>query len=213
MKHIVKGDEPRELAEWKALESEDWQPTYRDMPGEIKAALKQALMTEQGHICCYCECRLAENDSHIEHFKPQRDPTVDALDFSNMLCSCQNRLKKKEPKFCGNLKGGWFDAKLLISPLDPGCEKRFAFTGDGCIHAKDESIQAAGKTIEKLGLNRPKRNAMRAGAIDPFLDPDLSDEELALLVSGYLGPGEAGRYGAFWTTISYLFGEYVAKDK
>ncbi len=212
MKHIVKGAEPRELADWKALANDDWQPSYESMHGNIKTAVKQALMREQGHICCYCECRLVENDSHIEHFKPQRDPTVDALDFSNMLCSCQNLLKKKEPKYCGNLKAGWFDAELLISPLDSGCEERFAFTGDGGIHAKDENDQAAKRTIEKLGLNLPKRNTMRASAIDPFLDADLTDEEFALLVSGYLEPDGEGRFGAFWTTINYLFGEYVAKD-
>lgn len=90
-----------------------------------------ALMAEQGYICCYCERRLTNDDSHIEHFRPQSDPTVDPLDFGNLLCSCQNQLKKGEPRHCGNLKGEWFDRDLLVSPLIPGCEDRFAFTGDG----------------------------------------------------------------------------------
>jgi len=52
-----------------------------------------------------------------EHLYPEK-----ALDFYNMLCSCQNKLKKGEPRHCGNLKG---DDELPISPLDEDCERYF----------------------------------------------------------------------------------------
>lgn len=51
MKYIQKGPEPTELSEWKAQESEDWQPTYATLSGNPKNALKQALIEEQGEIC------------------------------------------------------------------------------------------------------------------------------------------------------------------
>ncbi|MEM9009171.1 MAG: retron system putative HNH endonuclease [Cyanobacteria bacterium P01_F01_bin.86] len=107
MKYIEKTEEPRTFSDWKSLANEDWQPTYGSLSGTIKTDVKAALMAEQGYLCCYCERRLVEDDSHIEHFRPQSDPMVDPLDFSNMLCSCQNHLKKREPLHCGNLKGDW----------------------------------------------------------------------------------------------------------
>jgi len=215
MKWIRKQKEPEEFTHWKSLANEDWQPTYGILSGKPKKAVKTALMKEQGYICCYCECRLIDADSHIEHFRPQSDPTIDPLDFSNMLCSCQGRLKKVkeqeeeqgEPRRCGVLKEDWFDSQLLISPLDPDCETRFAFTGDGRIKPAQETDEAAIGTIARLGLDIPNLNAMRAKTIDLFLDKEITNEEMQQFVAGYLRKDENGQYGEFWTTINYLFGD------
>lgn len=210
MKHIMKQNEPRAFADWKALANDNWQPTYTDLADEPKNAVKKALMIEQGYICCYCERRLTDDDSHIEHFKPQSDPAVDPLDFGNLLCSCQNQMRKGEPRHCGNLKDEWFDSDLLVSPFDPGCEERFAFEGDGVIKPAADQDTAASKTIKKLGLDIPKLNSLRGKVIEPFLDRELSNEEFQAFVSGYLNKDTAGRFGEFWTTIRYLFGGIVA---
>jgi len=209
MKHIAKQAEPQAFTDWKALASEVWQPTYADLSGAAKKAVKEALMAEQGYICCYCERRLTDDDSHIEHFRPQSDPEVDPLDFDNMLCSCQNRIDKGEPRHCGNLKSNWFDHHLLVSPLEPDCENRFAFTGDGHIKPAAEDDQGASETIARLGLDIAKLNALRSKAIEPFLDDDLSIDEMRTFVSGYLARDTSGQFGEFWTTIRYLFGGFV----
>jgi uncharacterized protein (TIGR02646 family) len=166
-------------------------------------------MEEQGHICCYCERRLTDNDSHIEHFRPQSDHAVDPLDYGNMLCSCQKHIKKGDPRHCGNHKNGWFDELLLISPLDSGCESRFSYTADGGIYPADSNDAAAKVTIEKLKLDIPKLNAMREKAIEPFLDEGLSYDELKQFVAGYLKKDPQGMYGEFWTTINVLFGRFA----
>lgn len=209
MKHIVKRPEPEAFSDWKSLASDDWQPTYDDLGGAPKRAVKDALMAEQGYLCCYCERRLTDADSHIEHFRPRRDPTVDSLDYRNLLCSCQSNLKKGEPRHCGNLKADWFDPDLLISPLDPDCESRFAFTGDGRIKPAEEHDPAAAETIHRLGLDIPKLNALRKNAIEPFLEEDISVEDMRRLVTGYLSVDSEGRFDQFWTTIQYLFGNYT----
>lgn len=209
MKFIVKHEEPKAFIDWKAMANADWQPTYRDLRGNVKKTVKEALMSEQGGLCCYCERRLANNDSHIEHFRPQSDPVVDPLDFTNMLCSCQDQLKKGVPRHCGNLKDNWFDDSLLISPLDPSCESRFAFTGDGEISPELSTDIAASETITRLGLDIPKLDALRAGAIEPFLEESLSENEMRQFVSGYLQKDRNGMYGEFWMTIRYLFGGYA----
>ncbi|MDF1580041.1 MAG: TIGR02646 family protein [Desulfuromonadales bacterium] len=210
MKHILKGAEPQVFTNWKSLANEDWQPTYSVLSGDTKRVVKEALMAEQCHICCYCERRLSEDDSHIEHFRPQSDPVVDPLDFGNLLCSCQVQVKKGEPRHCGNLKEDWFDPDLLVSPVDSSCEERFVFEGDGLIKPAAEQDAAAAETIKKLGLDIPKLNSLRRKVIEPFLDDRLSNEEFQAFVSGYLDKDTAGRFGEFWTTIRYLFGGIVA---
>ena len=206
MKHILKQQEPQELTDFKALENDNWKPSFGNLDGATKRATKHALMAEQGHLCCYCERRVTPDDSHIEHLIPQSDESVDPLDFSNMLCSCQNALRKEEPRHCGHLKD---KQNLSISPLDPTCEGRFAFTGDGHIDSAQADDQAATETIETLGLYIPKLTALRAKAIEPFLEDSLSELDVRLFVTGYLQKDDQGAYGEFWTTIQYLFGGYA----
>ncbi len=94
MKHIRKGEEPRELAEFKACANNDWQPSFHNLDKETKKAIKSALIAEQGYICCYCEREISDKDSHIEHFKPRSRYSDEALAYNNLLCSCQRNLNK-----------------------------------------------------------------------------------------------------------------------
>lgn len=205
MKHIGKGAEPQIFTEWKELANDDWQPTYDDLCGKTKESVKNALMDEQGCICCYCECRLTDKDSHIEHLRPQSAPTVDPLDFNNMLCSCQNQFKKGVPRHCGNLKGDWFDDNLLVSPIDPDCETYFAYSADGEIRSVDPNNEAAKTTIMKLGLDIDKLCDLRKNAIAPFLDESLSDKDFFNFVTGFLQRNVSGCFPEFFTTIQYIF--------
>lgn len=207
MKHVEKRQEPEAFTQWKALANDDWQPTYDILSGTPKVSVKESLMQEQGYLCCYCERLLVETGSHIEHFQPQSDPAVDPLDYDNLLCSCQNQTKKGEPLHCGNLKGDWYDSELLVSPLDPNCENRFCYEGDGLIRPADKRDRAARETISRLGLDIPKLNDLRASVIAPFLEGSLTQDELRRFVSGYLSMGADGHFGEFWTTVKYLFGD------
>ncbi|NLL84099.1 MAG: TIGR02646 family protein [Lentisphaerae bacterium] len=207
MKHINKSKEPDEFEKWKALANEEWQPCYSNLDGKTKRHLKDSLMREQGYICCYCERRLIENDSHIEHLRPQSDYPDESLNYSNLLCSCLRDGRKGEPIHCGHSKGDWFDETLLVSPLDPSCESRFAYGSDGTIGSADPHDKGVAETIARLGLNIPKLNEMRANAIAPFLDATLSDSEFYDFVAGYLRTDpKSGYFGEFWTTIKWLFG-------
>ena len=209
MKQIVKDQNTPDFDKWKALANEDWQPTYENLRDPEKKEVKDSLMKEQGYICCYCECRLTDDDSHIEHFNPRSNNAANPLDYTNMLCSCQNRLEQGEPRHCGHLKGDWFDNRLLVSPLDPDCEGHFAYTADGKIQPARKSDDAARMTIEKLGLNINKLSAIRKKAIEPFLDENLSEREFSQFVSGYLRKNTGKMFGEFWTTIDYIFVQNV----
>lgn len=209
MKNIVKDQNTPDFDKWKASANDDWQPTYEDLSGTTKEEVKFSLMQEQGYICCYCERRLTDDDSHIEHFNPRSNNAVNPLDYANILCSCQNQLEQGEPRHCGHLKGDWFDNQLLVSPLDPDCVGHFAYTADGKIQPARKSDDAATRTIEKLGLNINKLNALRKKAIEPFLDENLNEQDFSQFVSGYLRKNMSEMYGEFWTTIDYIFVQNV----
>ena len=207
MKHIRKNAEPQTFTEWKMHHKDNKQLHYGMLVGDLKQEVKDALLAEQGYICCYCERRLTNHNSHIEHLRPQSDPAADPLDYTNLLCSCQKLLDKGAPRHCGNLKGQWYDEELLVSPLDPSCETRFAFNADGKIKPAQDQDLAAQETIERLGLGIPKLNNLRASAIEPFLDESLSADELKLFVENYLEKNSSGMFGEFWGMIRYLFGD------
>ena len=206
MKHIVKNQNIPTFDEWMTLANEDWKPTYADLRDPEKKEVKESLMNEQGYICCYCERRLTDADSHIEHFKPQSNNVVNPLDYSNMLCSCQNQLEQGEPRHCGHSKADWFDENLLISPLDPDCERCFAYTADGKIQPADKCDNAATTmTIEKLKLNIGILDERRKKAIEPFLYDGLDDSEFLEFVNGYLKKNSDNTFNEFWTTIDCIF--------
>ena len=203
MKYIEKGREPESFSNWKSLANENWQPTYNELSGQIKKDIKNTLIAEQGGICCYCERKLQYDDSHIEHLNPQSNSQEERLNFDNLLCSCQKKLKKGEPRHCGNSKG---DDILPITPLQIDCESKFKYNENGTIEPIDEYSK---ETIKILQLDIDKLNDLRANAIEPFIiDPitfeEISNEEVIIFAKGYLEKKD-GKYNEFHTTIKYLF--------
>jgi len=208
MKHIVKNSEPQDFKDWKRLENENWKPTYNDLQNPEKQNVYNSLLNEQGYICCYCERKLIEEDYHIEHFKPQGKQEFSELqlEYDNMLCSCQRNVDKGEPLHCGNSKGNWF-SEGLVSPLEKDCESKFNYTYDGHITPANALDKSAAITIQKLQLNADRLIDMRNKAIEPFLDPELTENELSDFVTAYLvdQSNNGGKFNQFYTTIQYLF--------
>jgi len=208
MKRIIKNPEPQEFLDWKALENEEWKPTYGGLQNPEKENLHKALLTEQGEICCYCNRRIELNDSHIEHLRPQNYPgklyNHLALDYQNLLSSCQRDGKKGEPRHCGVLKADWFEEPSFISPLEADCESKFGFTVDGQIFPTNEQDKASIETISRLGLKIDKLKAGRNRAIEGFLLPDLTAKEVAQLISGLSSRDSNNRFHEFCTALLYV---------
>jgi uncharacterized protein (TIGR02646 family) len=211
VKHISKTNEPEVLANFKAQTNDDWQPSYELLRGKDKQQFHHHLINEQGHICCYCGEKIVQSDSHIEHFRPQKDYPHLELDYFNLIVSCQQKIQPKEPRHCGMGKGDWFDNELLVSPLISDCEGFFEYTVDGQIlpTRNPEKAAAATETIDKLSLNINKLKATRAGAIDSiYNDPDLqlplSDDEIDKLIHYYSCTDEEGKYQPYCQSIVYV---------
>ncbi len=178
-------------------------PSWSRVPKLVREEVQEALMREQGFICCYCEGRVALEDSHVEHFRPRdRKKGFGALelDYANLFCSCVRDQSAGEPRHCGHRKGSWFVEHLFVSPLSSDCETRFTFTGNGEIHAAPGDV-AGETTIRKLGLDLPKLNALRAAAVDGFLGWPESD------VRRRLSAAPGGRTVEYYSTIKQVLTE------
>lgn len=180
MKYIVKTVEPLFFTQWKKNDKMylRGKPNWNRLKSKEKKQLHKALLKEQGSICCYCGMRIALDNSHIEHFQPQKKNPELQLEYNNLLCSCQLELQKTEPRHCGNAKGSWFDEKLTISPLEPMCESRFEYLEDGSIQAFDNNDEGAKASITHLALDIDKLRELRQSAISAILDDiDILDEQ------------------------------------
>ena len=93
MRHIRKGDVPKELRDWKRENRYTSENLYYGHGSTFPtAAVKESLLEEQCHLCAYTMQRLSSiNDCHIEHLQPQsitnKNPTTQALEveYGNLL--------------------------------------------------------------------------------------------------------------------------------
>ena len=180
MRQITKTVPPNEFEEFCKMPG----ATYDTLSGNPKKALRKRLLEDQGYICCYCGRRI-QNDHHtkIEHIKCQENYGHLALDFNNMLASCDggdmDRQKKVKPTHqlhCDAKKG---DNDIPISPLED-IEELLIFFDDGTVKGKDSIGR---ELIRLLGLDAKYLDSQRRNAIRNYeiLPPDDLDLELALL--------------------------------
>ena len=198
MKRIIKALAPEDFVEWKRTDRMAHRPRWKRVPTPIKNEVHRSLMREQGFICCYCEARVAEDDSHVEHFRPKETHSAEQLNYENLHCSCQRELSRGEPRHCGVRKGRWFDERLLVSPLSSDCENRFRFTADGQILPRRDDDAGAKATIRKLCLDLPKLRALRAAAVDALYESSANE------IRRCLARDPEGRFSPFHSTIRHV---------
>lgn len=215
MKYIQKGEEPEKFTIWKALSNDNWQPSWDDnFQAPEKPIVHEALLKEQGYICCYCGMRITKATSHIEHLKPRSAYPDLALEYTNLLASCQGESEEPPPVpvHCGHKKKYWYDEYLMVSPLENHCVDFFKYLASGEILPTDDPQKkaAAETTIEYLALNINKLQNMRRVAIGTALLTleDLNEAEIQQLAQGYEKPDSNGQYIQFCTAISYLLKNY-----
>jgi uncharacterized protein (TIGR02646 family) len=220
MKHIIKNPEPANFIEWKNKANENWQPTSESLRGSPTGRIvKQSLIGEQGGLCCYCEQRISENDSHFEHFRPQSWDENESLNYQNLHCSCIREPRKGTDLHCGHFKGNQF-CDQLISPLEPDCENQFSYDIEGrIIPATNNNVRAI-ETIKMLGLNNGDLPEKRKALIDVFYGGDrisLTENDVAMFsindqisyAKNYLCLNDNNTFEPFWTTMNFLLTELL----
>lgn len=176
MRHIEKTKPPEEFVNF--CKTPD--VCFDNLSGEPKRALKKRLLEDQGYICCYCGCRISEDEhTKIEHIKSQEHYGELSLDFNNMLASCDggelDRANRKKPRHqchCDAKKG---DREIPVSPLD---------NIDGMItYFEDGSVKGTGvgtELIRTLGLDAKYLESRRRNVIKGYIDdpPENLEAEL-----------------------------------
>ena len=216
MKTIYKNDEPQEILQWKSkFKNKNGRvPRYSDL-NEVenlphKILLKNSLLSEQGHICCYCCKPIDTKNSHIEHIRPKERDEYRAisLEYENLLASCQGYHDREEN--CGHSKDNAFNEELFVSPLEENCESLFEFSNRGKIKAVDGN-ERAGYTIELLNLDTEQLNAARTEAmwVSGAMD-ELTEDECQKLLDKFQSVDERGRYPGFSDAIVYQLKKQLA---
>jgi uncharacterized protein (TIGR02646 family) len=164
MRAIAKGAEPPSLTEHRLTPHCDYD-NYAD-----KAALRQALVTEQRGICCYCMGRINNGplSMKIEHWHCQSCFPGEQLNYRNLLGVCLGG--DSQPlalQHCDSRKG---NRDLRWNPANPAhhIETRLRYELDGSIRADDAGFSAELEDVLNLNLPRLKNN--RKGVLDAILD-------------------------------------------
>lgn len=216
MIYIKKGDEPEEFRQWK---KDNPNARYKhDIPSDISLILRNALLEEQGFICCFCGCAIGpiENNVIIQrivkksephyirnaHITPQSVDQSRDLDYYNICASC-NTDKCRDSDHC--------DAKqknriISITPLQKDCLSYFSFNSDGTIQAnKSRSLEdqkKANETIRILGLDENSLNLEREKCIQMVME--LPENEIAEALSNLAHRNENNAFAPFYfVPLSY----------
>jgi uncharacterized protein (TIGR02646 family) len=134
MKRIVKGREPQSLFQHRQKQFANYN-NYAE-----KDELRTSLLTEQGHICCYCMQRISIDKIKIEHWKSQDDYEELQLDYNNLLGACQGgEGSPNHLQYCDTKKG---NTEITINPVDNlrNCEDLIKYLGNGEISSDDVTI-------------------------------------------------------------------------
>lgn len=204
MKFIRKSNlPPASFTRWcRRNKRKDWQLFSNPANSLVKQELAEQLKSNQGWICCYCESRIDESGTHIEHLKPRKDYPKNQFDWDNLLSSCNGNPLGKS---CGPKKDRWY-SNAMVSPLAPDCEQRFIYTGYGEILPRDPGDNDAKETIVRLGLDSAKLNALRRQLYIEIVSyrDCLDDFEFNQYVNAQLVPDGQGKFREYWTLIRYL---------
>ena len=219
MKHIIKRSSP-ELRRWfkgqPIVDGRRINVSYDDMPPDVKEAVKQSLLDEQGGLCCYTGIRMDEDKSHIEHLKPQsrcvdhEDVDHEDVDYANLLAAYPSN----ECPFGARAKDEWYDVQLLVSPLDKRCESCFRFDLSGGIKPANENDPAVIETIRRLCLDHGSLTEMRKQAINKALFPRShrrSEAQLYKITQSYCARNTRRQFPHFCFVIQQTAQELLGK--
>jgi uncharacterized protein (TIGR02646 family) len=161
---IKKGAEPLTLTEHRQKTHSDYD-NFQD-----KEALRNALVTEQRGICCYCMGRIRSDwgTMKIEHWHCQRHYPAEQLIYRNMLGACLGAEgQPKHLRHCDTRKG---DLELKWNPADllHRIEARIRYELDGRIRSDNPEFDDQLSSV--LGLNLARLMNNRKGVLDAVLE-------------------------------------------
>ena len=168
MKHIIKGNTPQSLLDYKRTPN----ATYNGFGS--KEDVRIALIKEQKGLCAYCNGRisnvrnkeLGKPKTGIEHYKSQEKHPHLQLEYGNMLGVCNGVSKdyNEAVQHCDTSRGS---RELTIDPLSISCEKSIIYGSDGKIKSTNPDIQSDFDDILKLNILKEKKQTTSQQIVAP----------------------------------------------
>ena len=164
MRSINKGAEPPTLAQHRQTSHSDYDNFQH------KDILRQALVTEQRELCCYCmgRIRAAGDAMKIEHWRCQAYHPTEQLNYRNLLGACLGGEGQPGNKqHCDTRKG---NKALMWNPANPlhQIESRVRYEPDGSIHGNEATFDA--QLNDVLNLNLAQLKEGRKSLLDAVLE-------------------------------------------
>ena len=167
MRAIKKGKEPNSLAKHRASSSGDFVADYANY--KSMDDLRNAIVAEQGGICCYCmkRIRATESEMKVEHWACQSEYPANQLDYGNLLGACLGgEGSPKTNQHCDTAKANQPLTKNPANPADQ-VESYISFRADGKIEASDAAFDKEINDVLNLNLSWMKTN--RKAVLDGFI--------------------------------------------
>jgi len=153
MRRITKGSEPKALTEHRARRGGSFDD-IRD-----KGPLRDVLLQEQRHLCCYCMRRIDKETMKIEHFLPQSRHPDKAIDWGNLLAACPgNAGKPRRLQTCDTRKG---DQEIRLDPQGPLVD-RIRYSNSGHVEIDDTELQQELDDVLNLNTEQLAENRRHA---------------------------------------------------
>jgi uncharacterized protein (TIGR02646 family) len=154
MRTIAKGPEPPSLTAYRYTQN----CNYNDYPD--KDALRDALVTEQRGLCCYCMGRIRNGHAmmKIEHWQCQHHHHTEQLNYRNLLGACMGgQGQPPNSQHCDTRKG---NRDLLWNPADPAhhIETRVSYRLDGHIQSDEPAFDLQLNNVLNLNIRYLKTN-------------------------------------------------------
>lgn len=148
-----------------------------------KSKLRAVLYAEQGSVCVYCECRVAERHPppRIEHWRPLALNPDLALHWRNIYLSCPNPATCDCRKREGPLRVADGDTDLPW-PVDRDYAHCVGFTSLGEIYVRsDAPLDAAQRKALVLAIGVPHDETTKDNGILNLNHPALRDARAAAI--------------------------------
>ena len=128
-----------------------------------KHDVKEALLKDQRHVCCYCTGKIAYETMKVEHWVSQSEDPTKRLEWSNLLAACDGGERSGNERHCDAQKSS---TPITLDPTRQEHINKLSYTNSGVMKSDVESID---KDIdETLNLNTPKLQRARMSAWDGF---------------------------------------------
>lgn len=133
MRTIEKDHEPQSLRQHRRSGG-----TYRDFTQTDD--LRQALLKEQGHLCCFCMRRIVLRGMKIAHWASQSGHPDQSVSWDNLMGACTGGDgERRELQHCDTAQG---TTPIKVHPADrtQRCERLIRYRYDGEIASDDPEI-------------------------------------------------------------------------